>query len=129
MNINLVDFWGYKHVPKVWGTEVWLCNTALYCSKLLLLKEGMQCSMHMHPIKNETFIVLEGTPSIETGGSAAEAMVAYRMLGPGDSVYIPTGLYHRFGAPSGASVLLEVSTQHSDLDVVRATESGTILPF
>src|SRR4051812_37450647 len=40
---------------KIWGREIWITNTALYCGKHLLLNKGYQCSLHYHKIKDETF--------------------------------------------------------------------------
>lgn len=119
--LNLQQFDEYKQIPKVWGREIWLCNTPLYCSKLLVIEPGFQCSLHYHPIKNEDFFMIDGTyVQVDLGG--------LRVLMPGDSVHIPAQQPHRFGVPEGQSraVLLEVSTRHEDSDVVRLEESGPI---
>ncbi|HVX56466.1 MAG TPA: cupin domain-containing protein [Candidatus Saccharimonadales bacterium] len=104
-----------KDVEKVWGAESWIVNDA-YCCKLLLLKRGMQCSLHYHPIKDETFLVVEGSVRMEVDG-------AVRTLGVGDSVRISPGLRHRFAGLED-SVIVETSTHHDDADVVRLSESG-----
>lgn len=129
MNINLDSFKSYPWVSKTWGTEIWLTNQPDYCSKLLLIDAGMQCSLHYHPIKSESFIVLEGTPAIETGITDIDALANYRTAKPGESIDIPTGLFHRFGAPDGSVTLLEISTHHDDTDVCRIYESGPCFPF
>jgi len=124
--VDLSAFTGYKHVRKVWGEEIWLINSPLYCAKLLVLKPGMQCSLHRHLVKTETFFVLQGYPTIEVGTSGQkEGKVA------GDSVHIPVGTWHRFGYVNGAphpfqTILLEVSSHHDDADVERLEDSKPI---
>ena len=74
----------------------------------------------MHPLKCETFIVLEGRPLITIDKFTEEKW-------PGDQVYIPRGTYHRFAGARFGAVLLEISTHHDDRDVVRKEESGPTL--
>lgn len=119
--MDLTPFDSYPQVPKVWGREIWLCNTPLYCAKLLVLAPGWQCSLHRHLIKDETFFMLEGDGVYVTCGASGAKVNA---LLPGDSFHVPPGLWHRFWSPEGLAVLLEVSTQHSDDDVERLEPSG-----
>lgn len=120
--MDLSLFEGYPQVEKSWGKEIWLCNTPLYCAKFLALDAGQQCSLHYHPIKTETFIILEGQLLVQLA-SRSEAKAA------GDSVLVPAGTPHRFAGAYGPALLLEVSTFHSDDDVVRLEPSGPYLPF
>lgn len=129
MNINLEDYQGYHNAPKQWGLEIWLTNTPLYCAKFLIVDAGKQCSLHSHILKSETFLVLEGAPAIELGNTEHEALLSYHIKGPGDSIFVPAGTLHRFGAPTGPVTLLEISSHHDDSDVVRAQASGSIFPF
>jgi quercetin dioxygenase-like cupin family protein len=121
--INLLAFDGYKQVDKMWGAEYWLHNSDLYCAKLLVVDPGMMCSTHRHLLKTETFFVLEGTPLIQLEGGRWEAKA------PGDSVHVPVGTWHRFGAAELPAVILEVSSHHDDEDVQRRDPSGPLLPF
>jgi mannose-6-phosphate isomerase-like protein (cupin superfamily) len=125
--MDLSKFAGYKHVPKVWGEEIWLHNSPLYCAKLLVLTPGMQCSLHRHLVKTETFFLLQGLAMIEVGADGHK-----ELKHSGDSVHIPVGTYHRFGHVSGVltsvpTVILEVSSHHDDADVERLEESGPIV--
>lgn len=99
-----------KH-EKVWGHELWIVNSKEYCGKILDIKEGWCSSYHMHRKKVETFHVLEGLVYLEYLGEA-------HMLGPGYTVTIKAGEFHRF-AGLRHSLILEISTHHSDKDVVR----------
>ena len=103
-------------VPKEWGTEYWLVNNSLYCCKILALKKGFQCSLHHHRTKDETFIVLSGHVRLERNGVVKDAL-------PGERMHISPYARHRFGGIEDSEIL-EVSTHHSDDDVVRDAPSG-----
>lgn len=104
-----------KSVEKVWGTEYWVVNNEDYCFKILKINPGFQCSMHLHRIKTEDFIVFDGTIKLEFEGVG-------RTMTPGDRVHIPPCSSHRFSSRFGA-IVLEISTHHEDDDVQRTEES------
>jgi mannose-6-phosphate isomerase len=104
-------------VRKEWGEEHWIVNRA-YCGKKLLLKRGFRCSIHRHPVKDETFHLEKGLVWLELDGEG-------RLLRPGDTVHIPPGTPHRFSGLE-ESVILEFSTRHEDEDCVRDEPSGPI---
>lgn len=116
---------GYKHVEKVWGEEIWLANHQHYCAKLLIPKLGMQSSLHMHPNKIETFYVLRGRVGFRLGHQPYS--ISY--MDEGDSIHLPATTCHRFWALTDDTVILEVSTFHSDADVIRVSPSGPVEPF
>ena len=107
-----------KKVVKDWGIELWRHNDANYCIKWLIICPGWRCSEHFHPVKTETFIVLEGSCVVEVNG---QQQMAYE----GDQFEIPAGTRHWFGVceTEAPCTLLEVSTFHSDTDVVRLRPS------
>ncbi len=100
-----------KVVPKKWGTEWWIVNDE-YCGKLLHIKQGKRCSLHYHPVKKETFYVLEGKVNFNIDG-------VYFAQTP---ITIEPGTPHQFYGITDATIL-EISTHHDDKDVVRITES------
>ncbi len=102
-------------VDKIWGSETVIVNNSLYCGKIMHLKEGWQCSLHHHKIKDETFHILDGMVSFELGDRKLE-------LRAGDSVHVAPGVKHRFGGITPAT-MIEVSTPHSDDDVYRDEDS------
>ena len=109
-----------RNVLKAWGREVWLTNTDKYCAKQLYIQPDFVCSFHAHNVKDETFICSEGQGWLELGDEI------YRLL-PGHVYHVPVGTYHRFWSDGGTMVLLEISTHHNDLDVVRKIDSRPIL--
>jgi len=106
----------FKTVEKVWGEEVWLVNCDKYCSKLLVLNEGAECSYHYHPEKQETFYAIEGYVLLTVEGKDYKLAPFLR----------PKTIYpnekHKFKGITNA-VILETSTHHDEEDVVRLTES------
>ena len=118
-----------KTVEKVWGREEWLVNSSKYCAKYLWLKLGYACSLHWHPIKEETFIVISGAVQLEIYPAAKVACGVDKLqrvmveLLVGDTYTITPKTPHRFRAICGDTCVLEVSTTHDDSDVVRSVPS------
>jgi len=108
-----------KTVEKVWGRELWHHNSDKYCMKTLELRRGAQCSLHFHPQKEETFLVVNGVVRFELYDQI-------RTLYEGESIDIPSGYPHRFSAITSRARVIEASTHHSDEDVVRLEESREI---
>ena len=120
----------YPRIPKLWGEEIWLCNQAKYCSKLLVLNPGFCCSIHRHAVKEETFFVMSGAVEVQTGSDPSAMPVEEKLAG--DHLHLPPGTWHRFWAKSGAgecpTVILEISTFHSEEDVERFEDSRVMDP-
>lgn len=103
-------------VEKIWGREDWLANEPEYCGKILKLNVAHYCSKHAHPIKKETFVVLQGEVLVEFADH-------YMILKQMDVVTIEPNTWHRFVGINWSEIL-EISTHHDDEDVVRYSESG-----
>jgi len=114
----------YKEVKKLWGREFWIINNDKYCTKVLAINPGWQCSLHMHPIKDETFFVLEGQVNLEVEHPTSPDGFLVNQLVEGEIYRLTPGTYHRFwSATNDRALVLEVSTTHSDEDVVRKEDS------
>lgn len=122
MIVDLQNLTPIKTVEKVWGRELWLVNNSDYCSKILEIKPGYQCSLHFHKIKHETFVILRGAVYFECRSANTGKT---EILIPGDTRDLPAYTPHRF-ASEIESAILEISTTHSDEDVVRLEESRKI---
>ena len=110
-----------KVVPKVWGSEQWIVNTSRYCGKLMTLKKGWQCSLHMHKEKDETFFIESGKVLFEyqePGKSRRK-----KVLKPGAVVRVLPGTWHRFGGLTNAR-FFEFSTTHRESDSYRKEMSS-----
>lgn len=113
-------------VGKLWGWEEWLVNNDQYCAKLLWITPGVQCSLHYHDIKRETFVAMDGLTRVEyyVDGKKFDTILSGQTR---DALTISPGTAHRFWAMGKAgSVLLEVSTTHADADVTRLEPSRII---
>jgi mannose-6-phosphate isomerase-like protein (cupin superfamily) len=112
---------GGEVIEKAWGTEEVLVDEREYCAKRLRITPSKRCSLHYHPRKKETFVVESGIVRLEQRDVRGAAID--ETLAAGDSRTIAPGTPHRFSSREGA-VVLEVSTRHDDLDVVRIEPSG-----
>jgi len=116
---------------KAWGYEELIVNNAQYCGKFLVIAPRQRCSLHLHPIKRETFIPIFGEVMIERQlESGAPSVIQKIHSGDKIAITIKPGTPHRFWSanPNQPAVLIEISTPHDDNDVVRLEESGP-LPF
>jgi mannose-6-phosphate isomerase-like protein (cupin superfamily) len=112
-----------KVVLKLWGTEFWLTNTDKYCAKVLEVMPNWSCSLHYHPVKQETFYVLEGEVKLEQRD--VRGVPFEEILKAGDQRLIMPKTPHRFSSLEGAQIL-EISTHHEDEDTIRIEESRKI---
>lgn len=122
-------------VEKVWGREIWLQPdggaVAGYCGKILRVENGAAGSLHYHPRKAETMLVVQGRISVEAdvdpvpvGSTHLSEPSRWRfVLDEGDTLTLPAGVPHRIAAVDGDATLFEVSTPHDDDDVVRLEPS------
>lgn len=92
-----------------WGYQLRFVNNEKYCAKFLVLTNGVHGSYHLHPVKDETFIVLKGEVFLKFGESVG-------LLKVGDHVRLESGVPHEMWAKVIPSVVLEVSTHDDDLD-------------
>lgn len=114
------------HVEKKgWGWERHICNSDLYCGKILHVDKGKTCSMHMHRIKHETFTVLQGNMDIEFIQPETAERVTIHMV-PGDVLVVPPMNPHRFTATTQEGcTFVEFSTQDHPSDSYRVEKGDS----
>jgi mannose-6-phosphate isomerase-like protein (cupin superfamily) len=104
-----------KIVEKDWGHEIWFANHGGYCGKEIVCLHRKWSSggkYHYHPIKDETFWIIEGTLLLDVEGK--EVVLTY------PSYYrIKPGVKHRFRSAGAYCRFIEVSTTHRDDDSIR----------
>src|SRR5271165_6199078 len=115
VNSGLAPFPMMQAIVKEWGQEVVIVNEPEYCAKWLHIAPGKKCSLHYHKLKKETFHVQHGLVRLEQRD--VRGAVIDELLKPGESRTIMPRTPHRFSSHRGA-VILEISTHHSDEDVV-----------
>ena len=106
-----------KLVEKSWGHEEWLVNNELYCAKYLTCVKDLWSSnglYHYHKLKDETFIILEGSIILDIEGTEYT-------LNDKDSFRIKPNTKHRFKALTHTAKILEISTTHRDEDSYRVS--------
>ncbi len=103
-------------IQKSWGQEMWFANNEKYCGKEIICVEDKWSSegkYHYHPIKDETFWVIDGELLLDIEGREI-------VLDPlSDSQRIYPGVKHRFRSVGGYCRFIEVSTTHRDEDSIR----------
>ena len=117
---------------KDWGYEIPFANSAEknYCGKELGILKNYRTSLHKHPIKDETFYVIAGVIHVEMAIDDDPENLALTVLQVGEYLHIPTDTWHRMigiAAPGEHARLIEVSTFHSDDDVVRWEVGGPLV--
>ncbi len=111
-------------VWKKWGFEDIIENNENYCLKVITCVDENWSSggkHHYHPIKDETFYVIEGTLELDSELDPGPFCMS-RLLRVGESYRIKPGVKHRFrsvGKIGVKCVFIEASTHHSDDDTVR----------
>lgn len=100
-----------QFIPKNWGYELVIDNNEKYCGKILFIKKGQATSFHKHLIKEETLYCQSGLCHFRVENST-------KIINPGDAVKLLPNTKHQMTALEDTT-FFEVSTKHSDEDVVR----------
>lgn len=82
------------------------CFNREYAKKLIIQLPSQWNPVHYHKLKDETFQVLFGTLEVEVEGKK-------KILYPGDTLWVPRGVWHGFGTNTGA-IFEEISTAACD---------------
>jgi mannose-6-phosphate isomerase-like protein (cupin superfamily) len=105
--------------PKGWGHEEWIWNSPNFCGKLLVFKPNKRCSYHYHKLKFEVFRVIKGSFVLYAGWTDNIEEAQKIDLNVGDSYPIPLNLRHQMIAGPFGGTIMEVSTEHFELDSYR----------
>jgi mannose-6-phosphate isomerase-like protein (cupin superfamily) len=108
---------------KAWGAEFLLRNEE-YCIKFMELLPGHQVSVHFHKEKVESFVLLQGSMTIEVIVDGETRNVVLKEIG--ESFTIGDCVPHTYYVTPGTSekvVFLEASTKDSSNDSYRITKS------
>jgi mannose-6-phosphate isomerase-like protein (cupin superfamily) len=106
------------YVEKSWGHEDWIWN-GRYCGKKLFVKKGGNSEWVYHRVKDKTLYVESGKVLLTYGWDADIEFAATLTLTEDMAFHIPPGMYHKFQGLD-ASRVLELSTHHSEKDVIAA---------
>lgn len=103
---------------KIWGTTEAVLATPAVELHRLTVKPRHQCSMHRHLRKWNAFYVISGRLLIDVE-KADYALTDTTELGPGMSMAVPPGEYHRFrteGEPCEALELYYLAPLSEDIE-------------
>ena len=115
--MSKIQFRKATEIPKGWGQETVIANNDKYCGKLLIYdKAEIESSSHFHIKKSETFFVFSGEFLFNMWDESGTKLAT--VIRVGDVIDIPAGCPHRVKCISPGTIF-EVSTPHSDEDVIR----------
>lgn len=109
----------YKNrvVMKPWGHEYLIFENDCVAVWFLFIKKGYSTSMHCHPRKKTSLIILSGNAMSNTS-------LHRRYLRGGDAVIIEKGVFHSTKALSDDGIfLLEIETPPDKTDLLRLEDS------
>jgi len=117
-----------RRVDKPWGWELVWAETDSYAGKLLFVRAGESLSLQYHEVKDESWLVREGSATLELGDVGGD--LDSIEIAPGDTFRFRPGTVHRLSALED-TLVVEVSTPQLD-DVVRLDDAygreGTSAP-
>ena len=100
-------------VKKPWGYEYLIFAYETIAVWILYLKSGAETSMHCHPGKKTSLVVLEGQVNCST-------ITEQLIRGAGDGLWIDKGAFHQTSAISEAGAfVMEIETPVNKRDLVR----------
>lgn len=112
------DFFDYSKVVvrKPWGYEYLLYQNDIVSVWILYIKKGYQTSMHCHPNKKTSIVLLSGKALCST----VEGEV---IRAPGEGILLGEGAFHRTRSLSEEETfVMEVETPVNKRDLVRAKD-------
>jgi len=125
VNPTFLPYFCPELVQKAWGTEQIICRSPHAC-KIMTVNPGYQVSLHLHKNKTETFILIEGTLTVE---AIKQDGVQYKteLWQPYSSITLPAMTPHTFycsDKQTGPTVFIEASTCDESTDNYRIYPSG-----
>lgn len=105
----------HEFVKKKWGHEEWFANNELYCGKKIYCANRVWSSdgrYHYHPIKDETFFVIDGVLELDIEGTS-------HIIHTWGSMRVKPGVKHRFRSHTKQCTFIECSTTHYEEDSIR----------
>lgn len=106
-SVELSHHYGLDNFHKT-GCVIIDCVNREYAKKLIIQLPGQSHPVHYHKGKDETFQVLSGALEADIEGKK-------KILYPGDTLWVPRGVWHGFRTDTGV-IFEEVSTTHSNND-------------
>jgi len=144
MKTMMHPYHSHKVDIKSWGWEYWFENNKKYCGKIINVQGGKWSSygaFHYHKIKDETFLVIDGTlildllvPDIISKNRVTldkmllnlepdkNVLVNRCYLKPFQYLRLVPGVLHRFSSLTDECTFTETSTTHMEHDSYRISD-------
>ena len=101
-DLEISHHYGINRFRK-YGCFLFNCINRKYAKKIVMLFANQKHPLHKHLLKEETFQVLSGALESTLNGRTTK-------LGPGDTILIKPGVWHKFRALKEPCIFEEVST-------------------
>ncbi len=118
-SVELSHHYGLKRFHEVGCVIIEVINRE-YAKKLIIQLHGQYNPVHYHKKKDETFQVLDGSLEVEIEGRK-------KTLYPGDTLWVPRGVWHDFGTEEGV-IFEEISSTHQGEDSFYIDKSIAKMP-
>lgn len=100
-SVELSHHYGIEKFHEI-GCTLIECVNREYAKKLIIQLPGQWNPVHYHKKKDETFQILHGELEVEINGKR-------KILGTGETLWVPRGVWHGFGTKAGV-IFEEIST-------------------
>jgi mannose-6-phosphate isomerase-like protein (cupin superfamily) len=113
------DTFDYKRlvVQKPWGYEYLMYENQYVAIWMLYLKENHQTSMHAHPNKKTSLLVIKGEVMCST-------LEGFMSRSAGDGLVIESSVFHSTRATSkGGAIVMEIESPPNKSDLVRLKDA------
>ena len=118
--VEISHHYGLEKFDEIGCVIVECINHREYAKKLVVQLPRQKHPVHFHKKKDETFQVLYGSMEIDVEGRV-------KLLLPGDTLWIPRGVWHGFRTDEGV-IFEEVSTRNYDDDSFYVDKSINKMP-
>jgi mannose-6-phosphate isomerase-like protein (cupin superfamily) len=109
---------------KIWGTTEALKMTPMFELHRLVIKPMMQCSLHIHQFKHNSFYILDGKLYIDECESDFKP-INVTLLRAGDHFSVGPSIHHRFRTSDLPCTALEMYyTEPLSEDIIRRNVGG-----
>lgn len=118
-NTQIDDYFDYSKVvvKKPWGYEYLIYQNGIVAVWILYIKKGFQTSMHCHPNKKTSLIVLSGEAECSTLNESI-------IRSAGQCMFIPKAVFHSTKSLSDEGIfVMEIETPINKRDLIRLKDN------
>lgn len=93
------------HEKKCWGEVLHVFSSPNAAVSCLNVNWGWRCSIHKHVERANSFAVIGGVLAVEDWPEGRDQPSRVRIVQPGETVTVPSGIWHRFRVIASGQVI------------------------